>query len=125
LELGAEDDGELLDEVGDVDADVGEDVTVEEGDVEDGVLEDEDEDEDEDDEVGELEEVGEEGVEDKVVGEREELGADDDAGTAALRLAIDINEIGPELNRIAERDTTITTDKIRNRLLIVTFALLS
>jgi hypothetical protein len=33
--------------------------------------------------------------------EPEEVGADEDGGAAALRLAIDINEIGAEVNRIA------------------------
>jgi hypothetical protein len=69
----------------------------------------------EDGALGELEEEEDEGAD----GDEEE-----EVGAAALRLVLDIKEMGPELNRIAERETTITRDKIRVFLSIVTFVLL-
>jgi hypothetical protein len=69
----------------------------------------------------------EEGVEDVgVVVEELEDGdePEEDVGAAARRLVVDNKDRGPELSRTAERDTTITRDKIRDRLLIVTFVLL-
>jgi hypothetical protein len=134
LLIGAEEDGEAVSgelegavvEVreGDDDVELPED---EEGAVEDG-----------DDvgagEVGALEDGGgddgelEEGEEDvgaaevgalEVEDEPEEVGADE-GGAAALRPADDIKDNGPELNRITERETITTRDKISVFLLIVT-----
>jgi hypothetical protein len=75
---------------GEDDVGAAEEGALEEGDLEDG-----------EDDVGAAEEGAlEEGdLEDGE--EPEEVGADEDGGAAALRLAIDINEIGPEVNRIA------------------------
>jgi hypothetical protein len=64
------------------------------------------------------EDVGAEEVGEEEEGPFEEL---EEVGAAALRLADDIKDRGPELNRIAERERIITIDKIRDRLLIVTF----
>jgi hypothetical protein len=76
-------------------------------------------DEGEDDEVGAVDEGDEEDV---VVGELEEGWTED--GAAALRLADDIKEREPELNRIAERDSIITRDNMVVFLLMVTLELL-
>jgi hypothetical protein len=49
----------------------------------------------------------------------------DDGGAAALSVAFDITEIGPELRRITNRDAMIIRDKISVFLLIVTRLLFS
>jgi hypothetical protein len=71
-----------------------------------------------DDEVEELDDGDDEDEEGDELAEEGE-----DEGVAALKLAVDIKDKGPELNRIAERETTITRDKIRDCLLIVTLVL--
>jgi hypothetical protein len=115
LEGGADDDVGLLEEEGDEDEDdVG---AADEGDAEEGALEG-GEDGDVVEELDEGDEV--EGAAAVVV-----VGAlEDEEGAAALRPVVDINDKGPELNIIAERETIITRDKISVFLLIVTLELL-